>query len=67
MSCIYNSKKSFSSKLNLHLEKQKKINFVVNSASFGWIVVYTIHSQIYLFWISKCKSNLKEHFSVLHI
>jgi hypothetical protein len=27
--------KKSSSKLNLHLEKQKKINFFVNIASFG--------------------------------
>jgi hypothetical protein len=32
----------------------------VNSISFGWIVFDTIHSQLYLFWISKCKSNLKQ-------
>jgi hypothetical protein len=34
----------------------------VNSVSFGWIVFHTIHSQTYLFWLSKCMLNLKQRF-----
>jgi hypothetical protein len=40
----------------------EKINSIVNSVSFGRIVFHTIHSQIYLFWLSNCRSNLKQQF-----
>jgi hypothetical protein len=40
--------------------RTKKINYNVNSVSFGSTIFHTIHTKNYLFWFSKCGSNVKQ-------